>query len=158
MTIAKWLKKLLKLKSMRFKCANQCRGCQEIMVEEAMISHETECISRLINCPRIQCISDVPLIELLDHTRSIEPTLHLWKLRTSKKKSFKDDNEESGISDNEENNTGVFLLVLLYFKLSWSCLIFENIHFLPRDPVNLKTSWRIMRSSEIELANFFILI
>ena len=100
---------------MRFKCANQCRGCQEIMVEEAK---KTECISRLINCPRIQCILDVPFIELLDHTRSIEPTLHLWKLRTSKKKSFKDDNEESGISDNEENNTGVFLLVLLYFKLS----------------------------------------
>ena len=88
------------------------------MVEEAKISRETECISRLINCPRIQCILDVPFIELLDHTRSIEPTLHLWKLRTSKKKSFKDDNEESGISDNEENNTGVFLLVLLYFKLS----------------------------------------
>ena len=67
------------VRSMRFQCANESRGCQEIMVEEAMISHEKECICRLITCPRIDCKLKVPFYELLDHMRNNEPKKHLWK-------------------------------------------------------------------------------
>ena len=75
----KMTEELLKLKSMRFKCHNQSRGCQETMVEEAMISHETECIYRLIKCPRIDCKLKVPFHELLDHMKKNEPAKHLYK-------------------------------------------------------------------------------
>ena len=49
------------------------------MVEEAMLSHEKECICRLITCPRIDCKLKVPFHELLDHMRNNEPKKHLWK-------------------------------------------------------------------------------
>ena len=39
---------LLSMKSMRFMCVNESRGCKEILDKEAMIYHEAECIYRLI--------------------------------------------------------------------------------------------------------------
>ena len=39
---------LLRMKSMRFMCVNESRGCKEILDKEAMIYHEAECIYRLI--------------------------------------------------------------------------------------------------------------
>ena len=50
---------LLKVDKMRFKCENLTRGCQETMNEENMIFHQTECIYRLVNCPR-GCKPEVP--------------------------------------------------------------------------------------------------
>jgi len=78
-THCKMTAELLKLKSMRFKCQNQSRGCQETMVEEAMISHEAECIYRLVKCARIDCKLKVPFHQLLDHMRNNEPEKHLYK-------------------------------------------------------------------------------
>ena len=57
---------LLKVDKMRFKCENLTRGCQETMNEENMIFHQTECIYRLVNCPR-GCKPEVPFHELFDH-------------------------------------------------------------------------------------------
>ena len=100
-THCKMTEELLKLKSMRFKCQNQCRGCQETMVEEAMISHETDCIYRLVDCPRIDCKMIVPFHELLDHMRNNEPAKHLWKsysilIGEKKKHEFKPMLKEKG--------------------------------------------------------------
>ena len=58
---------LLKVETMRFKCKNLARGCQEIMREENMIYHQSECIHRLVQCPLPHCGLKVPFNELLDH-------------------------------------------------------------------------------------------
>ena len=58
---------LLKIKSIGFKCMNTSRGCQEIHGEEAMITHEAECIYRLVTCPNLECQDDVSFHELLEH-------------------------------------------------------------------------------------------
>ena len=39
---------LLSMKSMRFMCVNESRGCREILDKEAMIYHEPECIYRMV--------------------------------------------------------------------------------------------------------------
>ena len=57
---------LLKLTTMRFKCKNTKNGCKETLGEEAMISHQIDCIYRLVECPCIICKSKVPFFELLD--------------------------------------------------------------------------------------------
>ena len=54
---------LLSMKSMRFMCVNESRGCEEILDKEAMIYHEPECIYRLVQLP---CFYDY-------HTRSSRP-------------------------------------------------------------------------------------
>ena len=54
---------------MEFKCENISRGCQESSDKENMILHQTECIYRLVNCPRINCELKVPFHDLLDHMR-----------------------------------------------------------------------------------------
>ena len=59
---------LLKVDKMRFKCKNLSRGCQETMNEENMIFHQSECIYRLVNCPR-GCKPEVPFHELFDHMK-----------------------------------------------------------------------------------------
>ena len=41
--------------SMKFKCVNQGRGCQEILRKEDLKFHETECIYRLVLCPVRYC-------------------------------------------------------------------------------------------------------
>ena len=58
---------LLKLTTMRFKCKNTKNGCKETLSEEAMISHQIDCIYRLVKCPRIVCGTKVPFHELLEH-------------------------------------------------------------------------------------------
>ena len=60
---------LLKSNAMRYNCSNQSRGCLEISGEEAMISHEQECICRLIKCPGIGCQSKVPFNEVHQHMK-----------------------------------------------------------------------------------------
>ena len=57
------------LKSMRFNCVNQSRGCQGISGEEAMIFHEQECIFRLVKCPRIGCQWKAPFHTLTQHMK-----------------------------------------------------------------------------------------
>ena len=42
-THCKMTEELLKLKSMRFQCANESRGCQEIMLEEAICHFIISC-------------------------------------------------------------------------------------------------------------------
>ena len=39
----------------RFKCKNESRGCEECLNNQNMKAHESECIYRLVNCPRISC-------------------------------------------------------------------------------------------------------
>ena len=63
---------LLKLDLMRFKCINTSRGCKEIFGEKAMISHEEDCIYRLVPCPNDRCQVKVPFHELLDHMKEKE--------------------------------------------------------------------------------------
>ena len=58
---------LLKVKKMRFTCENHGQGCQESSDQESMIFHQTECIYRLVNCPRPVCQSKVQFNEVLDH-------------------------------------------------------------------------------------------
>jgi len=63
----KVIESLLNVKAMKFKCENLARGCQESLDKENMICHQTECIYRLVKCPRIPCKSKVPFHELFDH-------------------------------------------------------------------------------------------
>ena len=63
------IEELLKAKTMRFTCKNESRGCNESYGEEAMISHELECIYRMVKCARIHCDFRVPFHELLEHMK-----------------------------------------------------------------------------------------
>ena len=60
-------KKLLELETTRFKCKNTNGGCQELLEKEAMISHEVECVYRLVNCPSPACETKVPFHQLIQH-------------------------------------------------------------------------------------------
>ena len=44
----------------RFKCKNESRGCEECLNNQNMKAHESECIYRLVNCPRISCKTKLP--------------------------------------------------------------------------------------------------
>ena len=72
---------LLKAGTMRFKCTNLSRGCQEIHGEESMISHEIECIYRLVLCPDLGCDKQVPFHELLEHLKGVkvDGNDHFWE-------------------------------------------------------------------------------
>ena len=65
---------LLELKTTRFKCKNSKGGCREFLEKDAMISHEQECIYRLVNCPDVICECNIPTHELIQH---METTYHL---------------------------------------------------------------------------------
>ena len=71
---------LLNMKSMRFSCINESKGCKELLGKEAMILHESECIQnyRLVACPREhEPILKMPFHELLDHlTQRHDETIH----------------------------------------------------------------------------------
>ena len=71
-SVCKVIEALLNVKKMRFTCENHGRGCQESSGEENIIFHQTECIYRLVNCPRITCESKVPFHEVLDHVRDLK--------------------------------------------------------------------------------------
>ena len=61
---------LLNTAKMQFKCENLIRGCQESSDKENIILHQTECIYRLVKCPRPSgCGLKVPFHELLDHMK-----------------------------------------------------------------------------------------
>jgi len=60
---------LLNADKMQFKCENLTRGCQETKEKEEMILHQTECIYRLVKCPRWGCDSKLPFHELLNHMK-----------------------------------------------------------------------------------------
>jgi len=64
-TFSEYLKKLLTSETMRFKCKNDGKGCQEYLGEEAMIFHESECIYRLVECPNLDCSAKVQFHKLL---------------------------------------------------------------------------------------------
>jgi len=67
----KLIESLLNAKKMEFKCENLTRGCQETMNEEDMIFHQSECIYRLVKCPRISCGLQMPFHELIEHMKKI---------------------------------------------------------------------------------------
>ena len=52
---------------MQFKCGNHARGCQESSDKENIILHQSECIYRLVKCPRVMCGFEVPFHELREH-------------------------------------------------------------------------------------------
>ena len=64
------MEELLELETTRFKCKNTKGGCREFLEKEAMISHEQECIYRLVNCPDLMCDSKVPFHELIQHIKT----------------------------------------------------------------------------------------
>ena len=68
----KVIEALLDVDKMKFKCENLARGCQESSDKENMISHQVECIQRLVKCPYVSCESKVPFLELLDHMKEKE--------------------------------------------------------------------------------------
>ena len=57
----------LKLATMRFKCTNESRGCQEILGEVPMLEHESECLFRLVCCPQDTCQAKIQFNKLLEH-------------------------------------------------------------------------------------------
>ena len=61
----KTTEELLKSKNMLFNCANFNQGCQEILNEKAMLSHEIKCIYRTVTCPK--CEAKVSFHGLCDH-------------------------------------------------------------------------------------------
>eukprot|EP00093_Oithona_nana_P008662 08662.XXX_142151_142999_1 [CDS] Oithona nana genome sequencing. len=63
----KLIESLLNARKMEFKCENLTRGCQETLVEEDMISHQSECIYRLVKCPLVTCGLKMPFHELIEH-------------------------------------------------------------------------------------------
>ena len=58
---------LLKLDHLRFKCANEDRGCQKILDTGVLNEHEKKCIYRQVTCPFKNCASKVPFHALLEH-------------------------------------------------------------------------------------------
>ena len=64
-----FIEALLNADKMQFRCENLSRGCQEIKEKEDMMFHQTECIYRLVKCPRMVCGDEVPFHELLDHMK-----------------------------------------------------------------------------------------
>ena len=60
---------LLKSSTMKFKCTNLKRGCQEFLCEESMIAHQKECVYRQVFCPYGTCGSYLPFIGLIDHMK-----------------------------------------------------------------------------------------
>ena len=60
---------LWKLKSMKFNCSNEKQGCEEILEEQALISHEIDCIYLFVTCPRYCCGFKVPFYELPQHLK-----------------------------------------------------------------------------------------
>ena len=64
------MEEMLKLETTRFKCKNTKGGCREFLEKEAMISHEQECMYRLVNCPDLICDSKVPFHQLIQHMKT----------------------------------------------------------------------------------------
>jgi len=56
-------------------CKNENNGCQEVLMDEEMIEHESECVYRKIHCPDLfyGCGQSVTYIGLLDHLAQIHP-------------------------------------------------------------------------------------
>ena len=56
-------------------CENENNGCQEVLMDEEMIEHESECVYRKIHCPDLfyGCGQSVTYIGLLDHLAQIHP-------------------------------------------------------------------------------------
>ena len=75
------MEKLLDLETTRFKCKNTNCGCGEFLAKDAMISHEEECIYRLINCPNPNCETKVPFRELIQHMKTNK---HYTRISASK--------------------------------------------------------------------------
>ena len=58
--------KLLSVKGMKFKCINTKNGCKEILTEDALEFHESECIYRLVPCLNMLC-DKVPFHGIIQH-------------------------------------------------------------------------------------------
>ena len=75
------MEKLLDLETTRFKCKNTNGGCGKFLAKDAMISHEVDCIYRLVNCPQPKCETKVPFRELIQHMKTKHYTRKLaWWL------------------------------------------------------------------------------
>ena len=64
------MKMMLELETTRFMCKNTNGGCREFLKKEAMISHELDCIYRLVNCPSPACKTKVPFHQLIEHLKT----------------------------------------------------------------------------------------
>ena len=47
--------RMLNIKGLKFKCINTKNGCNEILTEDALEFHESECIYRLVPCLCMRC-------------------------------------------------------------------------------------------------------
>ena len=61
------IESLLCIKGMKFKCKNVIFGCPDAQDSEAIVAHESNCIYRLVKCPKVTCKVTVPLGKVLDH-------------------------------------------------------------------------------------------
>ena len=49
----KIIEKMLNIKDLKFNCVSTKNGCQEVLTESALEEHESECIYRSIECPKV---------------------------------------------------------------------------------------------------------
>ena len=63
----KFRESVLKMRTVRFKCANEARGCNEYLEKKEMKVHETECIFRLVQCPNVFCTKRIVFTKILPH-------------------------------------------------------------------------------------------
>ena len=71
----KLIEALLNMPSMLFKCQNVTRGCGTVLGTEKMTQHVSECIFRLVECPKVSCKDKVAYHNLMDH---LEETNHCF--------------------------------------------------------------------------------
>ena len=107
-------KKLLELETTRFKCKNTNGGCQELLEKEAMISHEVECVYRLVNCPSPACETKVPFHQLIQHLNTYK---HYVKLAPYKITKEPIDVNYPPIPEQMLNKNGQFSIKPRIFKI-----------------------------------------
>ena len=69
----KMTEKLLSVVGMKYNCVNTKNGCQEVLAETALESHESECIYRVVECLKnayfssFKCAEKVTFREVIQH-------------------------------------------------------------------------------------------
>ena len=67
----KMTEKWLSVKGLKFNCANTKHGCKEVLAENALEDHESECIFRLVLCPfnamLNECEAEVTFKDVIQH-------------------------------------------------------------------------------------------
>ena len=87
----KLTEQLLSVQGLKFNCANTKHGCREVLAQNALAEHQSECIYRLVPCPMIaldefECNDKVTFQDVLRHFEACcwkePPTIDLFKICT----------------------------------------------------------------------------